>query len=129
MRRTRKVLAAMLVMAPMGAATLLGCKSYDDLMKELSESGVPVMTSVVPASAKVGEVITVRGANFGTAAGRIGFDDAALVAQRAEVVSWNSDFVVTKVPSLAGAPSVTKIRLMNSDGKEAPLPMDFTIAK
>lgn len=130
MRRRSVILAILFAwMAPFGATTLLGCKNYDDLVKEVADSGLPVVTSVVPTSAKVGEVVTLRGANFGAEVGRVGFEDANAIAQRAEVVSWNVDFIVAKVPALTGSPSATKIRMMNSAGKESPLPFDFTISK
>jgi hypothetical protein len=129
MKRGWKVALVMFLWGPLTTTTLLGCKDYEDLMKQVSESGLPVMTSVVPASAKAGEVITLRGSNFGTMAGRVGFDDANNVAIRAEIVSWNADFIVTKVPVLAGNPTNTKIRLMNYEGKETPLPFEFVILK
>jgi hypothetical protein len=128
-RRVRSWLVGLMALAllPLNAATLLGCKSYDDLKKELETTGVPLIDSVVPPTAKTGTTVTLRGFNFGTAIGKLGFQDANGNVAVAEVASWNSDLIVTKVPTLVGNPKESAIHLVTSDGKVLAFPHNFTI--
>lgn len=130
-RRVRTLFAVVAVAAlmPLNAAVLLGCKSYDELKKDLETAGVPVIDSIVPASGKPGAVVTVRGLAFGATQGKVGFQDANGNIAVSEIVSWNADFIVTKVPVLAGNPATSLVHLVTYDGKAVAFPMNFTMEK
>ena len=130
-RRVRTLFAGILALCllPLNATVLLGCKSYDDMKKELESTGVPLIDTVVPPKAKTGTVVTLRGFNFGETNGRVGFQDANGNVAVAEIISWNSDLVVTKVPTLVGTPEASAIHLVTADGKVLAFPHNYTIEK
>lgn len=130
-RRVRTFFAALVAAAllPLNATVLLGCKSYDELKKELETSGVPYIESIVPPAGKPGTVVTLRGLAFGSQPGRVGFQDANGNIAVSEIVSWNADFIVTKVPALAGNPATSVVHLVTYDGKSLAFPTNFTLEK
>ena len=107
----------MLLIVPLLMTRVLGCKSIDEIQNELKNSGQPVITSIVPNSAKFGQTVTLRGVNFETATGRVAFQDANKNVAVAEIVGWAEDFVVVKVPSLAGSPTESQVHMVTAGGK------------
>lgn len=130
-RRVRPLFAALVaaMLLPLNATVLLGCKSYDELKKEMETAGVPLVDSIVPPAGKPGTVVTLRGVAFGATQGKVGFQDANGNIAVSEIVSWNSDFIVTKVPSLAGNPATSLVHLVTYDGKSLAFPSNFTMEK
>lgn len=110
------------VTAPSGssqkeAATLSGTASYTDdatgarVTDTAQQIPVPSITSVSPATASAGQVVTVRGANFGTTrgSGYITFSDdgtnwgAPPDEAAFSVDSWSDNQVTFTVPSPSGS--------------------------
>ena len=107
----------MLLIVPILMSGLLDCQTIDDLTNQLKATGEPVITSLVPSEAKVAGIVTVRGVNFGTTAGKLGFQDGNGNVAVADITGWADDFVVVKVPPLSGNPPTAKVHLVTSAGK------------
>lgn len=110
-------------------AGLLGCKSIDEIQNELKATGEPVITSLVPSRAKVGDTVTIRGLNFEAAAGKVGFEDANRNINVADIAGWAEDFVVVKVPPVPGNPGVAKVHMQTASGKAVALSPSLTLIK
>lgn len=110
-------------------ASLLGCKSIEEIQNELKATGEPVITSLVPSSAKVGDTVTIRGLNFEATAGKIGFEDANTSISVADISGWAEDFVVVKVPPLPGNPTSAKVHMQTASGKAVSLNPSLTVLK
>lgn len=109
----RQILLAL----PLLMAGLVGCPTADELQNQLKATGEPVITSMVPSNAKIGDTVTLRGLNFEATAGKVGYQDANGGITVANVSGWADDFVVTKVPSLTGNPAKAKVHLQTASGK------------
>lgn len=107
----------MLLVVPMLMTVASGCKSVDELTNELKGTGQPIVSSIVPDSARVGATVTLRGVNLEATQGRVGFQDANGNVAVAEIQGWADDFVVVKVPPLAGNPSTSQVHLVTASGK------------
>lgn len=107
----------MLFVVPILMTVAHGCKTIDEIQNELKSTGVPVVTSMVPEPAKVGAIVTLRGLNFETTQGRVGFQDGNGNVSIAEIQGWADDFIVVKVPPLAGNPAQSPVHLVTASGK------------
>ena len=86
-----------------------------------------MITSIVPAGAKFGDTVTLRGLNFEATAGKVGYQDSNGNITVAEVSGWADDFVVTKVPSLTGNPAKAKVHLQTASGKAVAITPSLNI--
>ena len=115
------------VVAVLLSIALAGCASTDDVVNAVKATGIPVITQLVPDNGKPGDTIAVRGANFGTTAGTVGFQDANGNNDQAAITSWQDDTIVLKVPQIPGNPDSAPVHLITSGGMAAQLPPSFTL--
>ena len=127
-RQPRAVLTAALMVAvvPVLMVLLLGCSS-----DPTSNSSLPTVSAIVPASAKVGDTIAIQGSGFGTTQGEAGFQDPTTGNKiPSAVVAWSDTVILTKVPFVPGSQTgnvTTKIGFATSDGKSPASLPSFTI--
>ena len=128
--RTGRVALLLLLVVPALAWVLQGCGTMEDLQNELSQSGTPLIQQISPSTGIVGTAVAVRGANFGTTAGELAFQDP--VSARfvvAQVSSWANDVIVASVPQMDAATGALKVGLKTSTGQVPALPGEFVLTR
>ncbi len=111
------------------ATGLTACQSLEEIQNEIKATGMPVITSIVPSTARVGDVITLRGLNFGTATGKVGFQDVNANISTADITAWADDFIVVKVPPIPGDPTTSVVHVLTADQKSLALKPSLNLTK
>lgn len=112
------------------ALATMGCGTIEDLEKQLRAQGEPMIRSVFPAKASVGDAFGVRGFNFGLQAGAIGIKAGPRGTMvPASVLMWSDDVITAKVPEVSILDQEVGIVVATADGRQPPFVARITIAK
>ena len=96
------------------AWAISGC-STSDLLKT-SSTTTPVINSISPSTGVPGATVIIQGANFGTTAGTVAFQDTNQAFMAAPVATWTDTAVVVTVPTMPSGPQAAKVGMQTSAG-------------